>query len=50
MSMDNVQLKQEELLNDDIVLSDINPISNTNSIDDSATGEKVADTISSSIQ
>lgn len=46
MSMDNVQLKQEELLNDDIVLSDINPISNTNSIDDSATGEKVADTIS----
>lgn len=41
MSMDNVQLKQEEFLGDDVVLSDINPKTNTNSIEDPATGEQL---------
>lgn len=44
MSMDKVQLKQESVLNDDIVLSDINPITNTDSITDSATGDALSDT------
>jgi hypothetical protein len=45
MSMDNVQLKQEDMLNNDVVLSDINPVTNTASVDDSATGEKLQTTI-----
>ena len=46
MGMDNVQLKQEDILNDNVVLSDINPITNTNSVDDSASGEKLNETLS----
>lgn len=46
MSIDNMQLKQEDVLNDNVVLTDIFPISNTKSIDDSATGEKLQQTIS----
>lgn len=45
MSMDNIQLKQEDGLKDDVVLSDINPVTNTASVDDSATGEKLQKTI-----
>ena len=41
MSMDNIQLKQEEFLGNDVVLSDINPKTNTNSIEDPATGEQL---------
>lgn len=46
MSIENMQLKQEDVLNDNVVLTDIFPISNTKSIDDSATGEKLQQTIS----
>ena len=46
MSMDRMQLKQEDVLNDNIVLTDINPVSNTKSIDDSSTGEDLQQTIS----
>ena len=46
MSIDNMQLKDEEMLDDNVVLTDIYPISNTKSIDDSATGEKLQKTIS----
>lgn len=45
MSMDNIQLKQENVLDDEVVLSDINPITNTKSIDDSATGAKLSETL-----
>ena len=45
MSIDNMQLKHEEMLDDNVVLTDINPISNTKSVDDSATGEKLQKTI-----
>lgn len=45
MSMDNMQLKEESLLGGQEVLSDINPITNTLSIDDSASGEKLNITI-----
>lgn len=45
MGMDNIQLKQEEVLNDEVVFSDINPVSNTKSVDDSSTGEKLNTTI-----
>lgn len=45
MSIDNMQLKHEEMLDDNVVLTDINPISNTKSDDDSATGEKLQKTI-----
>lgn len=45
MSMDNMQLKEESLLGGQQVLSDINPITNTLSIDDSASGEKLNITI-----
>lgn len=41
-----MQLKQEDVLNDNIVLTDINPVSNTKSIDDSSTGEDLQQTIS----
>ncbi len=46
MGMDNVQLKKEDVLNDSVVLSDINPITNTNSVDDSVSGEKLNETLS----
>ena len=47
MSMDNMQLKQESVMNENqTVLSDINPITNTESVDDSASGEKLNVTIS----
>ena len=36
--IDNVQLKQEEAVGNDVVLNDINPKTNTKSIDDSTTG------------
>jgi len=45
MSMDNVQLKQEDLLNGQPVLTDVNPVTNTKSVDDSASGEKMEDTL-----
>lgn len=46
MSMDNVQLKQEDAFGDHVVLSDINPVSNTKSIDNDDTGEKLNETLS----
>ena len=46
MSMDKVQLKQEELLDGQVVLSDINPVTNTKSIEDSANGLPMTETIS----
>ena len=46
MSMDNMQLKEESLLGGEQVLSDINPITNTMSVDDSSSGEKLNITIS----
>ena len=36
--IDNVQLKQEEAVGNDVVLNDINPKTNTRSIDDSSSG------------
>lgn len=38
---DRVQLKREEVVGNDVVLSDINPKTNTNSIDDSVTGDSL---------
>lgn len=46
MGMDNIQLKQEDVLDGQPVLSDINPVTNTNSVDNPATGEKLDETIS----
>ena len=46
MSMDKVQLKQEELLDGQVVLSDINPATNTKSIEDSANGLPMTETMS----
>ena len=46
MSVDNVRLKQESMNTDgQQILEDINPVSNTNSINDSASGEKLAETL-----
>lgn len=45
MSIDNMQLKQEDLVGSEVVLTDVNPISNTASVDDSASGEKLNKTI-----
>ena len=44
-SNDKVQLKREELVGNDVVLEDINPKSNTNSIIDDDTGLSLEDTI-----
>ena len=41
MSMDNIQLKQEDMFGEQVVLTDINPVSNTKSIDDPIYGEKL---------
>ena len=41
MSMDNVQLKQESVVGNDAVLSDINPKTNTLSVEDAASGEQL---------
>lgn len=46
MSMDKVQLKQEDVLDGQVVLSDINPVTNTKSIEDSATGLPMTETVS----
>jgi hypothetical protein len=43
--IDNVQLKQEEAVGNDVVLNDINPKTNTRSIDDSSTGLPLAYTL-----
>lgn len=48
MAEDRVQLKQEEVVGNELILNDINPKSNTKSIDDPATGatlEKVIERI-----
>ena len=45
MSMDKVRLKQEELLDGQVVLSDINPATNTKSIEDSANGLPMTETL-----
>lgn len=42
---DRVQLKQEEVVDNEIVLKDINPKSSTKSIDDSATGASLNETL-----
>ena len=42
---DRVQLKQEEVVDNEIVLKDINPKSSTKSIDDSATGAWLNETL-----
>lgn len=42
---DRVQLKREEVVGDDVVLSDINPKTNTSSIDDSNTGDSLNKTL-----
>lgn len=45
MAEDRVQLKQEELVGNEIVLNDINPKSNTKSIDDQSTGATLDKTL-----
>lgn len=45
MSMDNIRLKQEDVFGEHSVLTDINPVTNTGSIDDDASGEKLNDTL-----
>ena len=45
MSMNNIQLKQEDALGEQVVLTDINPVTNTESVDHSANGEKLDETI-----
>lgn len=45
MAEDRVQLKQEEIVENGVVLNDINPKSNTKSIDDSSTGYSLDKTI-----
>lgn len=45
MSMDNIQLKQEDMLGDKVVLTDINPVTNTQSVDDPVRGEKLDTTL-----
>lgn len=45
MSMDNVQLKQEDVFGEHAVLTDVNPVTNTKSIDDAANGEKLNQTL-----
>ena len=45
MSIENVQLKQEDVLDGNVVLTDINPITDTESINDSVSGEKLNETI-----
>lgn len=45
MGMDNIQLKQEDILDGQPVLSDINPVTNTRSVDNPNTGEKLDETI-----
>lgn len=42
---DRVQLKREETVGDDVVLSDINPKTNTQSIDDSVSGDSLDKTL-----
>ena len=42
---DRVQLKQEEVVGNDVVLSDINPKTNTRSVDDPTTGLSLDKTI-----
>jgi hypothetical protein len=43
--MDNVQLKQEDVFGEHAVLTDVNPVTNTKSIDDAANGEKLNQTL-----
>jgi hypothetical protein len=45
MAEDRVQLKQEEVVGNELVLTDINPKSNTKSIDDPTTGATLEKTI-----
>lgn len=45
MAEDRVQLKQEEIVGNEVVLSDINPKSNTKSIDDPTTGASLDKTL-----
>ena len=42
---DRTQLKQEEVVGNDVVLNDINPKTNTNSVDDSVSGTPLNQTI-----
>ena len=42
---DRIQLKQEEVVGNEVVLSDINPRTNTKSVDDSSTGTDLQQTI-----
>ena len=46
MSMDNIQLKQEDVFGEQVVLTDINPVSNTKSIEDPTYGERLDVTLS----
>ena len=45
MSIDKVQLKQEELVGDQVVLTDINPITDTVSVMDGTTGSTLQETL-----
>ena len=45
MAEDRVQLKQEEVIGSEVVLSDINPKTNTRSIDDPTTGTSLDKTV-----
>lgn len=45
MSTERVQLKREDLVGDEIILSDINPKTSTLSVDDSSTGARLDQTI-----
>ena len=45
MSVDKVQLQQQEVVNNEVVLTDINPITSTDSVFDTATGSTMQETL-----
>ena len=45
MSIDKVQLQQQEVVNNEVVLTDINPITSTGAVFDSSTGSTMQETL-----
>ena len=45
MAVDKVTLKEEEIVGSEVVLTDINPVTNTRSVQDTSTGESMEETL-----